>query len=92
MGCIQKNCGDVMSKYAGARESPRGARALTCSNQPLHAMATAASDQEQLLKLLAERGSFDSYDLSHELHRDHQTIVGVIKSLHSLGEVSRRSN
>ena len=51
-------------------------------------MATSGSDQEQLLKLLAERGSFDSYDLSQELVKDHQVIVGTIKSLHSLGEVS----
>lgn len=52
-------------------------------------MATSASDQEQLLKLLAERGSLDSYDLSQELSKDHQVIVGTIKSLHSLGEVSK---
>lgn len=50
-------------------------------------MATTLSDQEQLLKLLAERGSFDSYDLAQELHKDHQAIVGTIKSLHSFGEV-----
>ena len=24
VGCIQKNCGDVMCKYAGARDPPRG--------------------------------------------------------------------
>lgn len=52
-------------------------------------MATPGRDQEQLLKLLAERGSFDSYDLSQELVKDHQVIVGTIKSLHSLGEVSK---
>ena len=51
-------------------------------------MATSGSDQEQLLKLLADRGSFDSYDLSVELGRDHQVVVGTIKSLHSLGEVN----
>ena len=50
-------------------------------------MATPVSDQEQLLELLAERGSFDSYVLSQELIKDHQAIVGTIKSLHSLGEV-----
>lgn len=54
-------------------------------------MATSASDQEQLLKLLAERGSFDSYDLSQELVKDHQVVVGTIKSLHSLGEVRATS-
>lgn len=53
-------------------------------------MATTVSDQEQLLKLLAERGSLDSYDLSQELDKDHQAIVGTIKSLHSLGRVRRK--
>ena len=51
-------------------------------------MATYVSDQEHLLKLLAERGTLDSYELSQELAKDHQAIVGTIKSLHSLGEVS----
>ena len=55
-------------------------------------MATSTSDQEHLLKLLAERGTLDSYDLSQELHKDHQTVVGTIKSLHSLGEVSSDMN
>ena len=54
-------------------------------------MATSESDQEHLLKLLAERGTLDSYDLSQELHKDHQAVVGTIKSLHSLGEVSSSS-
>ena len=42
-------------------------------------MATR-SDQdigEQLLKLLAERGSVDSYQLSQELQKEHQLIVGA---------------
>lgn len=60
---------------------------LMLSLEAALAMATPASDQEQLLKLLVERGSFDSYDLSQELVKDHQAVVGTIKSLHSLGEV-----
>lgn len=43
---------------------------------------------EGLLRILASRGSFDSYDLSQELTKDHQQVVGAIKSLQSLGEVS----
>ena len=43
---------------------------------------------EVLLKLLAEKDSFDSYNLSKELGKDHQQVVGVIKSLQSLGNVS----
>ena len=56
-------------------------------------MATR-SDQdigEQLLKLLAERGSVDSYQLSQEFQKEHQLIVGAIKSLQSLGNVSTQA-
>ena len=56
-------------------------------------MATK-SDQdigEQLLKLLAERSSVDSYQLSQELQKEHQLIVGAIKSLQSLGNVSTQT-
>ena len=42
---------------------------------------------EKLLKLVAKRGSVDSYELSQELGVDHQQVVGSIKSLQSLGEV-----
>ena len=41
-----------------------------------------------LLKILASRDSFDSYKLSGELGKDHQQVVGAIKSLQSLGTVS----
>ena len=41
-----------------------------------------------LLVLLAERGSFNSYELSKELGKDHQQVVGAIKSLQTLGLVS----
>ena len=56
-------------------------------------MATR-SDQdigEQLLKLLAEQASVDSYQLSHELQNKHQLIVGASKSLQSLGNVSTQT-
>ena len=46
-------------------------------------------DSEGLLRILASRGSFDSYELSQELGKDHQQVVGAIKSLQSLGEVSQ---
>ena len=42
---------------------------------------------ERFLKILAERGSFNSYELSEELRCDHQLVVGTIKSVQSLGEV-----
>ena len=41
-----------------------------------------------LLKRLEKSESFDSYELSQEIGRDHQQVVGAIKSLQSLGEVS----
>ena len=43
---------------------------------------------DNLLKLLAERGSLDSYEYSKETGCDHQAVVGAIKSLESLGDVS----
>lgn len=42
---------------------------------------------ERLLKILATNGSFDSYQLSQDMGKDHQQVVGAIKSLQSLGEV-----
>ena len=56
-----------------------------------NASSPPVSEQDlsgRLLKLLAERESFDSYVLSQELGKDHQQVVGAIKSIHSLGEVS----
>ena len=43
----------------------------------------------RLLRLLACRDSFDSYKLSQELRVDHQQVVGAIKSVQSVGDVSR---
>ena len=40
-----------------------------------------------LLKILSQRDSIDSYELAKELGKDHQTIVGAINSLRSLGNV-----
>ena len=46
---------------------------------------------ERLLRILAERGSFNSYELSQEIGKDHQQVVGAIKSVQSLGDVSVKS-
>ncbi len=40
-----------------------------------------------LLQLLEDRGSIDSYDVAKELDKDHQLVVGAVKSLQSLGNV-----
>ncbi len=41
-----------------------------------------------LLNHLAAKGSFNSYELSRELGKDHQQVVGAINSIQSLGDVS----
>ena len=48
----------------------------------------ASKDQELILSKLEERGKLDSYEFSREFDRDHQAIVGAIKSLQSVGNVS----
>ena len=42
---------------------------------------------EEILRLLNERSKLNSLSLSQELSIDHQKIVGVIKSLQSLGDI-----
>ena len=37
--------------------------------------------------LVAERGTLDSWEYSIECCKDHQLVVGAVKSLESLGEV-----
>ena len=48
---------------------------------------TSADLQETILRLVDERGTLDSWDYSIECCKDHQMVVGAIKSLESLGEV-----
>ena len=43
---------------------------------------------EQLLKELSVNSFFNSLELSSRLSLDHQKVVGAIKSLQSLGNVS----
>lgn len=43
--------------------------------------------QEAVLRLVAERGTLDSWEYSIECCKDHQLVVGAVKSLESLGEV-----
>ena len=43
---------------------------------------------EILLGRVAERGRLDTYEFSQETGRDHQAVVGAVKSLRSLGDVS----
>ena len=41
-----------------------------------------------ILQVLEEKGQLDSYDFSKETGREHQTVIGAIKSLQSVGNVS----
>ncbi len=43
---------------------------------------------ERLLLLIADKNEIESLAASKELNVDHEKIVGAIKSLHSLGDVS----
>ena len=43
---------------------------------------------EQILQILEQKGRLDSYKFSQETNRDHQSVVGAIKSLQSVGNVS----
>ena len=42
-----------------------------------------------ILQVLDKKGQLDSYSFSKETDRDHQSVVGAIKSLQSVGNVSR---
>ncbi len=50
--------------------------------------SSMADMNEKLLLLLAEREGFDTLELSKELNIDHQKVVGAVKSIQSLGDVS----
>ena len=55
-------------------------------------MAIKELTAEEILKLLEEREVLDTYDLSQEFNKEHQQVVGTIKSLSSLGDVSKSTN
>ena len=50
-------------------------------------MAVEGDLVQLLLRTLSEKESVDSYELSVEIGKDHQLIVGAIKSLQSMGDV-----
>lgn len=58
-------------------------------------MVTMAAKGEELteliLRTLSEKESVDSYRLSVEIGKDHQLLVGAIKSLQSVGDVRMES-
>ena len=44
-----------------------------------------------VLETLQERGSLETFEFAKELGKDHQAIVGSVKSIHALGDVSERT-
>ena len=50
-------------------------------------MAVEGDLVQLLLRTLSEKEIVDSYELSVEIGKDHQLIVGAIKSLQSMGDV-----
>ncbi len=85
------NFWDVQKIWAKTKHSPlvQEENKVVSSGEASSGGAVTADDAlgERLLKILASRGSFDSYQLSQEIGRDHQQVVGAIKSVQSLGEV-----
>ena len=45
---------------------------------------------EEILKGIEAKGSLDTYEYASSAGKDHQSVVGVIKSIHALGDVSFR--
>ena len=41
-----------------------------------------------ILQIVEQKGQLDSFNFSRETGREHQSVVGAIKSLQSLGDVS----
>ena len=42
---------------------------------------------ESILKEIDKNGSLDTLEYSKEIEKDHQVVVGAVKSLESLGNV-----
>ena len=43
---------------------------------------------EEILKNIEAKGSLDTYEYATSAGKDHQTVVGVIKSIQAIGDVS----
>ena len=50
-------------------------------------MGTQSLDR-LVLGAVEERGSIETFEFAKECGKDHQSIVGSIKSIHALGDVS----
>lgn len=50
-------------------------------------MGTQSLDR-LVLGAVEEKGSIETFEFAKELGKDHQSIVGSVKSIHALGDVS----
>jgi len=50
-------------------------------------MGTQSLDR-LVLEAVEERGSIETFEFANECGKDHQSIVGSVKSIHALGDVS----
>lgn len=53
-------------------------------------MGTQSLDR-LVLEAVEERGSIETFEFAKECGRDHQSIIGSVKSIHALGDVSFKS-
>lgn len=51
-------------------------------------MGTQSLDR-LVLEAVEERGSIETFEFAKEVGKDHQSIVGSVKSIHALGDVSK---
>lgn len=46
---------------------------------------------EEILNVIEAKGSLDTYEYANTTGNEHQTVVGIIKSIQALGDVSFRN-
>ena len=44
-----------------------------------------------ILQAIEERGSIETFEFAKEVGKDHQSVVGSVKSIHALGDVSMKT-
>lgn len=52
-------------------------------------MGTQSLDR-LVLEAVEERGSIETFEFAKEVGKDHQSIVGSVKSIHALGDVRKK--
>ena len=60
---------------------------LALKTRPFKIMGTQSLER-LVLEAVEERGSIETFEFAKELGKDHQSIVGSVKSIHALGDVS----